>query len=99
MMKVWSDEEVAVLREKWPFMFGVDLAEELGRSPESVNYKARRLGLVKDASFDVHAHYGRYTRKGNHFDRYVSVTNNKEYYGREEEESTCHADPGQGVGE
>lgn len=60
-----------MLRELWPTSFAVDLEETFGRSSDCINYKAHRMGLKKDESFDKYDRYGRYTHKGNHFNKHV----------------------------
>jgi hypothetical protein len=47
-MKPWKPSDLDKLRRYFPKMTTADLAEKLGRSAESVNYKAADLGLRKD---------------------------------------------------
>lgn len=44
----WTDEEVALLRERFPTQDTADLAAALGRDIRSVYHKAYAIGLAKD---------------------------------------------------
>lgn len=43
--KHWTEEEIAKLRELYPTMRQEDIAAEIGRSADSVKYKAGNIGL------------------------------------------------------
>lgn len=45
----WSDDDLKVLIENYPHMRTADIASMLGRSKQSVDHKAQRLGLKKTA--------------------------------------------------
>ena len=45
----WTDDEIRILIEKYPVERTIDLVQELGRSKQSIDHKAQRLGLKKTA--------------------------------------------------
>ena len=45
--KIWTDDEIAVLTELYPYMRSHDIAERIGCTREQVLDKASRLGLKK----------------------------------------------------
>lgn len=47
----WTPEEDATLRELYPHLRSVEVAERLGRPVTSVIHRARALGIVKDPDF------------------------------------------------
>lgn len=64
---VWSEEQIAELKRLWPDHFLCDVADMMGIGQDRVRRKAIELDLKKSPDFDPHSHYGRYTKKGNHF--------------------------------
>lgn len=48
---VWTDEKVAVLVELYPTTANAVLVERLGISERTIQRKAKRLGIVKDADY------------------------------------------------
>lgn len=48
----WSNEEIAYLKEHYPFMPACDIADYLGVSNTTVSNKARELGLKKSESYN-----------------------------------------------
>ena len=58
--KVWTDEEISFLRENFPTMSAMDIAEKLGISNTSVSTKARELGLKKSPEWSKTLYYRRY---------------------------------------
>lgn len=50
-MKRWTDEDVAILRERYPNEFNVKLAEQLDKSAKAIMSKANALKLKKSAEF------------------------------------------------
>ena len=67
---VWTEEMVATLRELYPTTPATDLADIFGCSSASVLYKAHKLGLKRDPSFDTHNFIGRYTKKRGKYNIY-----------------------------
>lgn len=53
--EVWTDDELAVLRDHFPYVASADIAAALGRSPSAVAQAARKLGLRKDSAYLVTA--------------------------------------------
>jgi hypothetical protein len=47
--KLWSKDEIQLLREMFPYKNGEYIAEQLGRSLQTVRQKAHQLGLKKRA--------------------------------------------------
>jgi hypothetical protein len=47
----WSKAEVGVLKKMFPVTSTPKVAAKLGRSPESVTMKARKMGLKKSAKY------------------------------------------------
>lgn len=61
---IWTEENLAYLREHYPTEPGSDIADVLGCSGASVTLKARQLGIEKDPSFRTSDFIGRYVKKG-----------------------------------
>lgn len=57
----WTDEDIKLLIEKYPHMKTVYLAQMLGRSKQSIDHKAQRLGLRKTAG---HLYSNKSERRG-----------------------------------
>jgi hypothetical protein len=49
--RAWSDAELVLLRELYPDLRAIDVAEQLGRAVNTVHAKASQLGLKKSDSF------------------------------------------------
>lgn len=67
----WTDEQVEKLKEFYPNNYNVDVADAIGVSPGLVSIKAKKLGLQKAPGFNPYGHYGRYVKKGNHFNTHI----------------------------
>ena len=63
----WTKEQIDTLTSLYPTCFACDIAEQMGISYNVVCRKARQLGLKKADGFNIHANYGKYAKKGNHF--------------------------------
>ena len=63
----WTEEQLRRLRELYPNHYNIDVADMIGVSPALVGSKAKQLGLQKAPGFNRYGHYGRYVKKGNHF--------------------------------
>lgn len=61
--RVWSEEEIRILRETFADEAAVDIGDRLGVSAPCVLAKARELGLRKSPSFNVYRYHGRYTNR------------------------------------
>ena len=62
--KFWNERTVAILRELYPTTPAVDIADVIGCSDTTILYKARKLGLKRDPSFQRNNFIGRYVKKG-----------------------------------
>lgn len=67
---IWTDENIAKLRELYPTTPAVDLADIFGCSDSTVLNKAHELGLKKDPSFSTNSFQGRYTKKRGKYNIY-----------------------------
>ncbi len=67
----WTDEQVKKLKELYPNNYLVDISDELGISTDIISRKAKELGLQKAPGFNPYGHYGRYVKKGNHFNTHI----------------------------
>lgn len=63
-IRVWSDEDVRILREMYPMHFCEEIGVLLGKTEECVRAKACKLGLRHAKEFDRGSRYGIYTKKG-----------------------------------
>ena len=68
--KIWTEEEVAKLRELYPTTPATDLADVFHCSAATVLYKAHKLELQRDPSFSSHQFIGRYTHRRGKFNIY-----------------------------
>ena len=62
MKKIWTEANIAILRDLYPTTPANDIADKIGCSDATVLLKAKELGLKRDPSFDSHNFIGRYTR-------------------------------------
>ena len=60
----WTEEKLQYIREHYPTETAQDIADVVGCSEDSVNRKARQLGITKDPSFRKSDFIGRYVKRG-----------------------------------
>lgn len=60
----WTEERIAYLREHYPTGTAQDIADFVGCSDDTVNRKAKQLGIKKDQSFKKSNFIGRYVKRG-----------------------------------
>lgn len=58
--KVWTEEEISYLRENYPTMSAMDIAERFGVSNTTVSNKAKELGLKKSPEWSKTLYYRKY---------------------------------------
>lgn len=58
--KVWSEEEIAFLKENFSHMTAIEIADRLGVSNTTVSTKARELGLAKAPGWSKALYHSRY---------------------------------------
>lgn len=51
MTKKWSAEEINILKNEFPFSSDKAIADKLGRTPHSIDWKARQLRLYKSRQY------------------------------------------------
>ena len=68
---LWSDEDIAYLREHYPVSSASDIADHFGISLTSVSLKAYELGLKKSPNYSSHQYRNRYVRN------YVNANNRR----------------------
>ena len=60
----WTEEKLQYILDHYPTETAQDIADVIGCSDDSVNRKAKELGVVKAPSFRKSEFYGRYVKKG-----------------------------------
>jgi len=60
----WTEEKLQYIREHYPTETAQDIADVIGCSDCTVNFKAKELGVVKAPSFRKSDFQGRYVKKG-----------------------------------
>lgn len=63
----WTEEQIEDLKRLYPNNCLCDVADTLGIGVDVVRRKAIALGLKKAEGFSHYHNYGRYVKKGNHF--------------------------------
>ena len=61
--RVWTEEEISFLKENFPTMSAIDLADKFGVSSTSVSTKAKELGLRKSPEWSKNLYYRRYVNR------------------------------------
>lgn len=65
-VRKWSDEEIAYLKEKYPMTPVSDIADDLGICYQTVNNKAKELGLQRSKDFGPKVWRDKYVRNYKH---------------------------------
>lgn len=63
----WSPEQLETLRRLYPNTPIVDICDQTGHTTQAVVKKVKLLGLQRASNYNPHAFYGRYAKKGPHF--------------------------------
>lgn len=61
---IWTEQSIRILREMYPTNCAQDIADVIGCSDCTVNYKAREMGLRKAPGYNRNDYCYRFTRKG-----------------------------------
>ena len=67
---IWNDSKIATLRQLYPTVPAVDIADMIGCSANTVLKKAHELGLQRDPSFNRNNFIGRYARNRGKYNIY-----------------------------
>ena len=61
--RMWSEVELAYLRENYATMTAIEIADKIGCSDTTVSNKARELGLKKAPGWSRNDYHGRYVSR------------------------------------